>query len=160
MRSLLRNSLGYLRPQWAKLYSFIYLPFLGAGIRITQVAPDFLHMRIEMPLNFLNKNYVGVQFGGSIYAMCDPFYMFMLMQKLGPQYVVWDQAAKIDFLQPGRRRLVVDFHLTESEIDGIRARTEGGEKYVFDKEVLIRDTDGALIARVIKTLYVRRRKPS
>ena len=84
MRSLLRNSAGYLRPQWAKLFSYIYLPFLGAGIRITQVAPDYLHMRVEMPLTIFNKNYVGVQFGGSIYAMCDPFYMFMLIQKLGP----------------------------------------------------------------------------
>jgi hypothetical protein len=36
-----------------------------------------------------------VQFGGSLFALTDPFYMIMLATNLGPEYVVWDKAASI-----------------------------------------------------------------
>ena len=51
-----------------------------------------------MGLNRLNRNYVGTQFGGSLYAMTDPFFMLMLMENLGRDYVVWDKAANIEFV--------------------------------------------------------------
>ena len=140
------------------LYTFLYPPFLGAGIRIKKVAPDYRYVRVEMPLTWYNRNYVGTQFGGSIYAMCDPIYMMMLIQTLGRDYIVWDKAANIEFLKPGRMRLRAEFRWTQDEIDQVKERTKGGEKYVFDKEVLIHDIEGLLVARVIKTLYVRKKR--
>ncbi len=35
-------------------------------------------------------------------SMCDPFFMLMLMTRLGPGYVVWDKSASIEFVRPGR----------------------------------------------------------
>ena len=33
------------------------------------------------------ENYVGTQFGGSLYSMVDPFYRLMLMENLGRDYI-------------------------------------------------------------------------
>lgn len=141
------------------LFNF-YAPFFGAGIKVKSVTPDFHYMRVELPLTWYNRNYVGTAFGGSIYAMTDPFYMVMLIRILGRDYIVWDKGAVIDFVHPGRSRLIVQYDWTEEEIASIRAHTRTGEKYVFDKEVLVHDDKGELIARVIKTLYVRKKDPA
>jgi acyl-coenzyme A thioesterase PaaI-like protein len=154
---LLQNRQGHLRPWIGRLLLNCYLPFRGAGIRTKVIAPDYRYIRVELPLTWLNRNYVGTQFGGSIYAMTDPFYMFMLMQILGSDYIVWDKAARIDFIKPGRSRLIAEFRFTRSEIDEVIARSRDGQKYIFDKEVSIHDRDGLLIAKVVKTLYVRKK---
>ena len=52
-------------------------PFLGMGIRIRRIAPDMKAVDVEMKLHFWNANYVGTHFGGSLFAMTDPFYMLM-----------------------------------------------------------------------------------
>lgn len=116
-----------------------------------------MFIRVEMPLTRLNSNYVGTQFGGSMYAMTDPFYMLMLIQNLGPEFIVWDKAARIEFLKPGRKRVIAEFKISEHEVQEIGKKATEAGKYVFDREVLIHDTDGVLVARVIKTLYVRRK---
>lgn len=155
---LLRNQHGFLHPFWAKLFINIYAPFLGAGIRMKYLSADCKDLRVEMPFTWYNRNYVGVQFGGSIYAMTDPFYMFMLIQILGRDYVVWDKAANVDFIKPGKSRLTAKFQWTDAELELIRAKTASGDKFLYDKEVLIHDRDGELIACVIKTLYVRKKQ--
>lgn len=143
---------------WIYIFASLYPPFLGAGIRVKKIARDFHYMRVELPLTWYNRNYVGTSFGGSMYAMTDPFYMLMLIQILGREYIVWDKAAFIDFIKPGRSRLVAEFRLTAEEIDHVREMTSGGQKYIFDKEVLINDEAGELKARVVKTLYVRKKQ--
>src|SRR5690242_3493320 len=59
----------------------LYPPFLGAGIHVRRISEDFRTIDVEMPLRFWNRNYVGTHFGGSLYAMCDPFFMVMLIEK-------------------------------------------------------------------------------
>ena len=98
----------------------IYPPFLGAGVRVRDAAPDLSRVEVEMPLTFWNQNFVGTQFGGSLYAMCDPFFMLMLMRRLGPDYVVWDKAARIEFLRPGRGTVSAVFELSDQQVADIR----------------------------------------
>ena len=43
-----------------------------------------------MKLSLRNQNYVGSHFGGGLFSMTDPFYMLMLMNVLGSEYLVWD----------------------------------------------------------------------
>lgn len=81
------------RSRALQLWSRFYVPFVGAGIRVTKVTPDFRQMEVKMKLKWYNKNYVGTHYGGSIYSMTDPFYMLMLIQILGKDYFVWDKAA-------------------------------------------------------------------
>lgn len=135
-----------------------YPPFLGAGVRIRKVAPDLSRVEVELPLTSWNRNFVGTQFGGSLYAMCDPFFMLMLMERLGPAYVVWDRAASIEFLRPGRGTVRAVFELPPARVAEIRAAADAGEKVLPRFEVSVVDGAGETVARVEKTLYVRRRR--
>ena len=135
----------------------LYPPYLGTGIRVTQVAPDYSHLRVEMPMRFYNRNYVGTHFGGSLYAMVDPFYMLMLIQILGKEYVVWDRSAGIDFIKPGRGRMRAEFHIPPETVMEIKSHVADGQKYLPTFTVEIRDPQEETVARATKELYVRRR---
>jgi hypothetical protein len=134
-----------------------YPPYLGAGVRVTHVADDFRTVKVEMPLRFYNKNYVGTHFGGSLYAMCDPFYMLMLINILGPDYIVWDKAASIRFKKPGRGLVKATFHLSEERIAEIRAAADAQGKVEPQFQIEIIDNEGNVVAEVDKLLYVRRK---
>jgi acyl-coenzyme A thioesterase PaaI-like protein len=138
----------------------LYPPYLGAGIRIARISNDYRDLLVRMKLRFYNRNYVGTHFGGSLYAMIDPFYMLMLMQGLGRDYIVWDKAATIEFKKPGRGSVSAHFLLTDRTIADIRTQTANGEKYLPEFSVDIIDGNGELVARGIKTLYIRRKQRS
>ncbi len=110
-----------------------------------------------MPLRPWNRNAVGTHFGGSLYSMCDPFFMLMLMHRLGPGYVVWDRSASIEFLRPGRGTVSATFDLPDERVEEIRREADGTEKVFPRFEVTVVDRGGEPVARVEKVLYVRRR---
>ncbi len=138
------------------LFNF-YPPYLGAGIRITHIAPDFSKFRTEMKLTFYNKNYVGVHFGGSLYAMCDPFFMLILLERLGTDYIVWDKAGNMQFLKPGTGKVFAEFYIPDEEIVRIKEEVAKKKKADFTFYADVKDTEGEVIARVEKVVYVRRR---
>lgn len=133
----------------------IWPPFLFAGIRVAELSPDFRRARVELRQRWYNRNYVGTHFGGSLFAMTDPFWMILALRRLGPDYLVWDQAGEIRFEKPGRGTVVATFDLDDATVDELRAAAAGGDKVLrwFDTEV--RDAAGDVVARVRKQLYVR-----
>jgi acyl-coenzyme A thioesterase PaaI-like protein len=133
-----------------------YPPLLGAGIRSKTIDTNII--QVDMKLTALNRNIVGTHFGGSLYAMCDPWFMLILMRALGPDYVVWDKAAYIQFLLPGRGKVHATFEISEERIDQIRKQTEGDQKIepTFEADVL--DEDNQVVAHVQKLLYIRKKK--
>jgi uncharacterized protein DUF4442 len=143
-----------------KLRRFIrlYPPYLGAGVRVTHIALDFRRIEVEMPLRFYNRNYVGTHFGGSLYSMVDPFYMLMLINILGPDYIVWDKAATIRFKKPGKGLMKAAFHLSDEQIAEIRAAADTQPKVEPQFQVLIKDAEGNVVAEVDKLLYVRKKE--
>ena len=130
-------------------------PFVFAGIRVTHVADDWSRVRVELRERFFNRNYVGTHFGGSLFAMTDPFWMILLLRRLGPGYRVWDKAAEIEFVKPGRGTVVAEFALDEAIVDEVRARTEDGAKHLRWFETVVTDAQGDVVARVRKQVYVR-----
>jgi acyl-coenzyme A thioesterase PaaI-like protein len=138
-------------------------PFLGAGIRVRSLSEDFRDAVVELRLGRFNRNYVGTHFGGSLYAMTDPFFMIMLLHNLGDDYLVWDKSGGIEYVAPGRGTVSAHFHLSERRIAEIRAEAAGGGKIFPEFEVNVKDEAGAIVARVRKTLYVRlkpKKRPS
>lgn len=136
----------------------LYPPYLGAGVRV-KVSPDFRTFDVRMKLRWWNRNYVGTQFGGSLYTMCDPFYMLILLDALGRGYVVWDKAATIRFRRPGTGPVRATFHIPGERIREIREAADRGEKVEPVFTVEIRDDQGEVIAEVEKLLYIRLAKP-
>ncbi|MFI6843635.1 DUF4442 domain-containing protein [Kitasatospora sp. NPDC050467] len=136
----------------------LWPPFLFAGIKVLALSDDFRRTTVRLRLGRLNRNYVGTHFGGSIFAMTDPFWMLLVMHNLGRDYVVWDAAAEISFVSPGRGDIVAEFVLTDDRLAEIRELTQDGKKALvwFDTEVLA--ADGSVVARVRKQLYVREKR--
>ncbi|MGI9628264.1 MAG: YiiD C-terminal domain-containing protein [Longimicrobiales bacterium] len=135
-----------------------YAPYLGAGIVVTEVADDEIH--VEMALTNQNRNLVGTHFGGSLYAMVDPHLMILVMRRLGARYVVWDKSASIEFLKPGVGTVRAHIQITDAEIESIRSACEGGNRHFPEWTVEITDGEGEVVATVAKTLYVRREPPN
>lgn len=136
-----------------------FAPFKGAGIEIEKFDPKNYHIRVKMPLTRQNRNIVGVHFGGSLYAMVDPFYMTLLMYHLGTKYIVWDKSATIQFLSPGRSTVYADFRLDAQEIETIKQLAENYAPVHRIYTLNIYDDAGIRIAQVEKTLSIRRKKP-
>ncbi|MFZ0815738.1 MAG: DUF4442 domain-containing protein [Candidatus Sulfotelmatobacter sp.] len=132
-------------------------PFLGAGIRVRHIAPDMKSVDVEMRLRFWNANYVGTHFGGSLFAMIDPFYMLMLMANLGRKYIVWDKAGSIRYKKPGRGTMRAEFRLADSQIEDIREKLKTLPKYEPVFSVEVKDEAGVIIAEVEKLLHVRKK---
>ena len=138
---------------------FNFFPaYRGTGGRITYIADDWREVRVKLPLNWRTRNYVGTIYGGSIYASIDPIYMLMLIHILGPDYIVWDKAAKIRFKKPGKETLYADFKLDAAEIDEIKrlAETERSVDRIYNVE--LKDKTGIVHAVIEKTLYIAKKK--
>jgi len=133
----------------------LYPPFVGAGIRVRRIPDGF---ETSMRLRAYNRNYVGTHFGGNLYSMCDPFFMLILIQRLGRDYVVWDKAATIRFRRPGRGRVHARFAIPAQQVEEVRrtADEKGRAEPVFQVDVL--DEGGEVVASVEKVLSVRRKE--
>ena len=141
-----------------KFIMSLYGPYLGAGVTVNHISPDWRELRVSMKLRWYNKNIVGTHFGGSLYSMVDPHLMLLLMQSLGSDYIIWDKAAEIEFKRPGRGTVTSTVIITEEDLARIRQKTAGGEKYLPVFPVRIVDADNKIVAKVKKTLYISRKK--
>ncbi len=146
-----------LTPSLARLLLNLYPPYLGAGVKCSYISEDWDELHVEMKVRWYNKNRVGTHFGGSLYSMVDPHLMLLLMQKLGRNYYIWDKCADIDFIKATTRPVKAVIKLSQARLDEIKANTANGEKFLPEFELDIINTDKELIARVNKTLYIKRK---
>ena len=135
----------------------LWPPFLGAGIKVTRVSADYREIEVTLKLGLTNRNYFGTQFGGSLFAMTDPFFALMMLHNLGPDYVVWDKEASIRYRRPGRGDVHARFHLAAAAVARARRATARGAKHEPTFRATIVDRDQAVVAEVEKTLSIRRR---
>lgn len=119
------------------------------------IGEDWREAHVALRLRPWNRNYVRTQFGGNLFAMTDPFWMLLAMHRLGPDYIVWDKAATIDFVASGRADVYAHFVLDDSVVDELRSATADGDKALRWFETEVKTSSGDVIARVRKQLYVR-----
>lgn len=136
----------------------LYPPYLGSGISIQSINEDFTKIMVQLKMHWYNRNIVGTHFGGSLYSMCDPFYMFILMENLGKDYIVWDKAASIQFKKPGLKTVTASFEITKKEIEEIKAFVDTNGKGDFTFHTTVNNIEGEVVAAVEKVVYVRSKK--
>jgi acyl-coenzyme A thioesterase PaaI-like protein len=146
------------RPQSLRRMMNLWPPYRFAGIRVLEIAPDYSRAVVSLRLTAMNRNYVGTQFGGSLFSMADPFWMLLVMNQLGRDYVVWDQRAEIEFVRPGRGEVRTEFVVDPVVLDRLRDAAAGGDKVLewFENDIV--DMSGVVVARVRRQLYVRRKR--
>ncbi len=134
-------------------------PLWFTGISFEHISPDYRHIRVAMAFRFYNKNLHGLQYGGNLYSMTDPCHIMMILRNLGPTYRVLDKGASIDFIRPGLSKVTADCMITEADLEDIKANTVNGDKYFKDFEIEIKDANNEIVAKVIKKMYIRKKKP-
>ncbi len=131
-----------------------YPMYFGTGGKILFWSGDSREVQLRLRRNIWTYNYVGTIFGGSMFAASDPFYMLMLLQIFGSQYVVWDKSASIRFRKPGRTTLYMRYELTDDQIDDIRrdVTANGQTERTFSLQWV--DKDGAVHAEIERLCYI------
>lgn len=132
-------------------------PYFACGIKVDSVDKNFTKIQVSMKQFFWNTNYVGVHFGGSLYSMTDPFYMFILLEHLKEDFIVWDKEAVIKFIKPGKGRVTVKFEISLEEINQIKQKALSSEKYEPEFETYVIDESDQVVAKVWKKLYVKKK---
>lgn len=132
-----------------------YPPYAAAGIRIVEVADDVSKVVVQMGMHPWNRNFFGTHFGGNLYSMCDPFFLFQVFMVLGDDYVVWDKGATIRFLKPGKGTVRAQFDMPASKIEELRSLATGGLKVEPTFTVQVKDETGDVVAEIDKVLYIR-----
>jgi acyl-coenzyme A thioesterase PaaI-like protein len=136
----------------------LWPPFLFAGIRVVELSDDYRYARVRLRMHRWNRNYVGTHFGGSLFAMTDPFWMLLVLHHVGRDHLVWDQAGEIEFVKPGRGTVHAEFRLTDEHLDEVRSlAADGGRALVWFATDVV-DEHGEVVARTRKRVYARRKK--
>jgi acyl-coenzyme A thioesterase PaaI-like protein len=156
-RDWLQTLADWVGPRRSVLALNIFPPWVGAGIRVVEVSPTVERVVTQMKLSARNRNMFGTHFGGSLYSMCDPIFALMLHLKLGHEYLVWDKAADIQFLTPGRGVVRATFELSNAEAERVRQQADRAEKVQPTYRVRVVDESGTPVAEIEKLLYVRRK---
>ena len=155
--------MGYVKNMKAsirKVVNFLrfYPPYLGAGVSVKHINEDMTSITVQMKMRFWNRNYVGTHFGGSLYSMCDPWYMFILLEHLGKECVIWDKGAEIDFVSPGKGTMTATFEIDHQTIEQLREQAQDNQKHLPVFHTSVFDEDGQVVATVKKILYVRKKR--
>ncbi len=151
------NWLDRLSPKLLKMVLNLWPPFRCSGIKVIFISQDFRLCKVILKHHWYNRNYVSTHFGGTMFAMTDPFFMLILLRNLGKNYIVWDKAAQITYIKPGKGTISASFSFSETELTDIRNKADLEPKYVFNKTVEIFNAEGEIFASVVKTLFVKRK---
>ena len=135
----------------------LWAPFIGSGIRVLAISPDSLSVDVVLKRRFWNQGPNGTQFGGSLFAMTDPFYPLLLILNLGSGYVIWDKAASIRYRRPGTTDVFCHFSITAERLRHIRdaADRDGTHDAVFLIDIV--DTEQNVVATAERTIYIATR---
>lgn len=142
--------------KYKKLINF-YPPFLGAGIRIKEYSKDGNSYLVEMKLRWYNRNVAGSHFGGSLYSMCDPFFVFAAYSYFGDDYIIWDKSASIEYVRPGMGTVHALFEIPLDKLKEmkIEVEQEGRRTFNFNTEIL--DTKNRVVSKVDKEIYIKKK---
>ncbi len=143
--------------KWLKRILNLWPPYLGSGIRVLEFSDDWRYVKVKLKKGKLNTNYFGTAYGGSLFSMTDPFYVLMLSNLLGRDYIVWDKGASIKYIAPGTTHVFCEFNLSEKLIDEIKQHADNNEKHEPEFEVDVFDLNGNIVAKVFKKIYIKRK---
>jgi acyl-coenzyme A thioesterase PaaI-like protein len=136
----------------------LWPPFVGAGIRLGGIRSDLMGLEVRLKARPWTRNPMGTQFGGSIFAMTDPFFVGIFRLHLGRDIVVWDKAASIRFKRPSRAELRAVFEITPSQLDEVREQLNVRDRLDWTTAIEVVDARGTLVAIVDKTIAFRRNR--
>jgi hypothetical protein len=140
----------------------LYPPLLFQRIWVKRFHPNFKGVDVKISNSFLNRNYNGSIFGGTIYAATDPFYALLfdqLMQRSGFKVRCWLKSASIQYLKPGLSDLYFTITVTDDMIAEAEASLLTNGKFVKSYPMELFNKKGELCATVMNEIYLRTKFP-
>jgi acyl-coenzyme A thioesterase PaaI-like protein len=140
----------------------LYPPLLFQRIWVKKFHTGFRGVDIKVVNSFLNRNYNGSIFGGTIYAATDPFYALLfdqLMQRRGFKVRVWLKSASIQYLKPGLTNLYFTILVTDEMIAEAEASLLATGKFVKSYPMEVFNKQGELCATIMNEVYLRTKFP-
>ena len=152
----------YLSPSaYAQFYRFglnLWPCIRGGGGKVISISDDFTQLIVQLNLGLRTRNLVGTIYGGSMYASTDPMYMLMLLEILGPNYVVWDKGCTIRFKKSATGLIEAKFEITPPMLADIFENVEKAGEYSFTWKVDYRDKSNQVYCEFEKVLYVAKKE--
>jgi len=145
---------------YASFYRFglnLWPAIRGGGGKVTYISDDFKQLYVQLKLRIRTRNIVGTIYGGSMYASTDPMYMLMLLEILGPNYVVWDKGCTIRFKKPATRKIEAKFVITDTMLEDILRNVNEAGEYSFTWKSDFRDSDNQVYCEFDKLMYVAKK---
>lgn len=150
-----------LTPWRFKWFMALYPPLLVNGVRAVRVAPTYQHVRVKLAKTWLNTNFNGSIFGGTLAAAFDPWLGVMYWQILthrGVHALVVNLSLKVEFKRPAVSRVWMDFTVTDAEVEAALASLAERGKHVVPYTVQALDRQGTCIAQAEVVLHIRTRQ--
>lgn len=135
----------------------LYPPYWFTGIRVKGWVEKYTAIKVTMRLRLHNRNFFGTHFGGSLYAMCDPFFVLIAAANFGDDYVIWDQAASIRFRRPGRGVVTAVFSIEKEQLLAMKNEVDQKGKKSYTLQATVKDEQEKVVAELNKTIYIRRK---
>ena len=134
----------------------LYPPFWFMRIKVLEMAREWRHVRIRLPLNAISRNPGGVMFGGFQAALADPI-AALACARVFPGYSVWTRGLSVDFERGGSTDLELRFEFPAALEESIRAALVRDQRATPSFEYGFYLTDGTRCTRVINTVAIRPR---
>lgn len=126
----------------------------SAGGRVSYLSADYTRLTVELPLTWRTRNIVGTTYGGSLYASTDPFYMLMLRELLGRDFIVWDKGCTLRFKRPVTGTVRAEFQITPEMLAEVKRGVAARGEHEVTWSVRYEDERGVVYAEFDKVLYV------
>ncbi len=140
----------------------LYPPLFFQRIWIQRFHKGFRGVDVKISNSFLNRNYNGSIFGGTIYAATDPFFAILfdqLMQRKGHKCRVWLKSATIQYLKPGHSTLFFTLTVTDEMIAEAEKALKDHGKFVKSYPIELFNKKGELCATATNEVYLRTKFP-
>jgi len=136
----------------------LYPPFIGAGIRLKEYNEKGTSYLVEMKLRWYNRNVYGTHYGGSLYSMCDPFFVFVAYSYFGDGYILWDKSASIEFKRPGKGTVQALFEISDDRLEEMKSEVDLEGKKTFHFVAEVKDKGLNVVAIVKKEIYIKKKR--
>lgn len=146
----------YFKPKASLTWINYWPTFFIQGIKVKKLDSQITKLKVTLKKRFLNLNYVGTHFGGTLYSMTDPWFMLILMHHLGDEYIVWDKSSHINFIRPGVGTITGIFEIDLESISRIKTEVDKNINHLESFKVILRDENAKRVARVEKTVFIKR----
>ena len=126
------------------------------GIKVIELAADWEHVRLRLPLTAFSRNLGGSMFGGYQAAVADPIAAIACAKQF-PGYAVWTRSLYLDFEHPGDTHLELRFEFDAEIRTKIQSDLDSKGRSTPEFEYGLYRTDGARCTRVHCRVAIRPR---